>query len=289
MILAKRASLILTLIWVLTVSLSGQLDSLTNEHNKYFSKIDTLKIDVVKNQNEHLAFVQYRLKPKNTLYSISKYFNVQTGEILKYNPQLTQKLPQLGDILQIPIKINSLDDQAISDQSQLPVFYTVKKGETLYTISKIYFNTPLSEFTQRAGLESVNLTPDQKLFLGYLNLSPMNDDENIVKDTITEDSKVTDRFMQAYGHLDIKSEKGIAFWRSRNATGKTFALHREAKVGSALEITNPMFDTKIYAKVVGRLPKGAYTDDIMVVLSPKAAKALGALDPKFFVKVRYIK
>jgi len=49
-----------------------------------------------------------------------------------------------------------------------------------------------------------------------------------------------------------------------------------------------MNDRIIYAKVIGRIPE-AYERNIEVVLSPEAARKLGARDPRFFVKTTYLK
>ena len=45
----------------------------------------------------------------------------------------------------------------------------------------------------------------------------------------------------------------------------------------------------LYAKVVGRLPNTDLGPNVKVVLSPIAAKFLGARDPRFFVKIDYIR
>jgi transcription elongation GreA/GreB family factor len=65
------------------------------------------------------------------------------------------------------------------------------------------------------------------------------------------------------------------------------AMHRKAEVGSVISIYNPMSRRTVYAKVVGRIPDTVYKDDVIVVVSPLVAKLLGAIDPRFFVKVKY--
>jgi len=49
-----------------------------------------------------------------------------------------------------------------------------------------------------------------------------------------------------------------------------------------------MSSRTLYAKVIGRIPEG-YERNIEVVLSPEAARKLGARDPRFFVKTKYSK
>ncbi|MFM9948035.1 MAG: peptidoglycan-binding protein, partial [Saprospiraceae bacterium] len=57
---------------------------------------------------------------------------------------------------------------------------------------------------------------------------------------------------------------------------------------SIVSVTNPMSKRTVHAKVVGRIPDSAYGDDIIIVLSPLAAKMLNARDPRFFVRVKYV-
>ena len=67
-----------------------------------------------------------------------------------------------------------------------------------------------------------------------------------------------------------------------------YALHREAAIGTVIQVINPMGGHPVYAKVIGRIPEG-YERNIEVVLSPEAARKIGARDPKFFVRVKFLK
>ncbi|MBL7774392.1 MAG: hypothetical protein JNK89_00225 [Saprospiraceae bacterium] len=44
----------------------------------------------------------------------------------------------------------------------------------------------------------------------------------------------------------------------------------------------------VYARVIGRIPSG-YESNVEVVLSPAAARQIGARDPQFFVKLRFLR
>jgi peptidoglycan endopeptidase LytF len=68
-----------------------------------------------------------------------------------------------------------------------------------------------------------------------------------------------------------------------------YVLHKSAAVGSIISITNPMFNTTIYAKVAGTIPANTYPDDIKVIVSPEVAAKLGAKDAKFFTRISYLK
>jgi rare lipoprotein A (peptidoglycan hydrolase) len=85
-------------------------------------------------------------------------------------------------------------------------------------------------------------------------------------------------------------ERGIAHWhKDSSQEGEFLALHRTAPINSIVAINNPMNNRTLYAKVIGRIPDAVYEDNVIVVLSPKAAMLLGARDANFFVKMRYLK
>ena len=43
----------------------------------------------------------------------------------------------------------------------------------------------------------------------------------------------------------------------------------------------------VYAKVIGRIPNNVYGKEVIVIVAPSVAKTLGAIDERFFVKIKY--
>ena len=92
------------------------------------------------------------------------------------------------------------------------------------------------------------------------------------------------------GGKKLIETKGAAFWqKSKLPTDELFALHRVAKPGSVIMISNPMTRRTVFVKVLGNIPAAKYQDNIKVVVSEQTAKLLGARDPRFFVEVQYWK
>jgi len=85
------------------------------------------------------------------------------------------------------------------------------------------------------------------------------------------------------------TQNGVAQWaKSGPTTQGLYVLHPSAPVNSVVEISNPMTHRKIYAKVLSNMPPKLYPDDISVVVSPGVANLLGAIDSRFYVKLRFI-
>ena len=81
----------------------------------------------------------------------------------------------------------------------------------------------------------------------------------------------------------------MAFWNKKYKATSLYALHRTAKIGSVIKVTNPLNRRVLYVKVLDRLQRAAQPYNVKIVLSPTAAVALGAVDSKFKVNLEYYK
>ena len=98
-----------------------------------FQKID------LKQKEPH--FYYHKVEKKQTLYSLSRQYEVAQEDIIRYNPQAAAGLRE-GEILQIPkpedIYIEKKTEKAQEDISVKYLIHKVELKETLYSISKKY-------------------------------------------------------------------------------------------------------------------------------------------------------
>lgn len=94
----------------------------------------------------------YTVKKGDSLWSISKKFGVTVDELKKHN-NLTSNLLNIGQVLKIPTK-----DETIIDTNT----YTVKRGDTLYSIANAY-NISVNELKNYNNLTSNTLSIGQIL------------------------------------------------------------------------------------------------------------------------------
>lgn len=97
----------------------------------------------------------YTVKKGDTLYSIANNYNVKVEDIKKLNNKLNNNL-SIGEILVIPSNTTS---ENISTTT-----YTVKYGDTLYSIAKKY-NTSVTDIKNLNNLTTNILSINQKLIL----------------------------------------------------------------------------------------------------------------------------
>lgn len=78
--------------------------------------------------------ISYTVKKGDSLYSISKKFGISVVDLMNYN-NLESTVLQIGQVLQFTPK-----DSDLSGSITMPVYqsYTVKKGDSLYSIAKQY-------------------------------------------------------------------------------------------------------------------------------------------------------
>lgn len=141
------------------------------------------------------------MKKGDTLYDIARMFGVSVNEIKAAN-NLTSNLISVGQVLTIP----SLDTTPILPEDY--IVYTVKKGDTLYSIAQAY-NIPVNEIITFNQLPSTTLSINQQLLI------PLNTDNDTTPPT-TSPTPDTPSDTNIY-----TVEKGDSLWKIANKFGVT--------------------------------------------------------------------
>ena len=323
----------------------------TGDSVTVLSYLDTIFIQI---DSIFGKYFMHRVAPKQTLYSLCRFYGLKTTQLQELNPALKVRMIQVDELLKVPIsaKLIRVTELPKNRASFTPVFYEVKPSEGLLNISRNYFGIKPEKLMKLNGMTSPELKLGQLLLLGWVpldifskkveapivskpvdktvpanksNPSSINNtvnsapakspivetspkstekDKAIIKTTITEavakvekeEAKTNtpasnkEKFEEASTVLKRNNEQGAAFWHKELKGSKgLYVLHKSAAVGSIISITNPMFNTTIYAKVAGTIPANTYPDDIKVIVSPEVAAKLGAKDAKFFTRISYLK
>jgi len=122
---------------------------------------ETTAGDGVTPPQENITFKTHKVKRKETLFSISKRYNVPIDIIKKYNKELYSKPLRKGFKLRIPTNYQPPAVEVVEEFTTIPTTttasYTVKAKETKYGIARSYGITI-------ADLEALN--PDMGAVLG---------------------------------------------------------------------------------------------------------------------------
>src|SRR5699024_10392769 len=87
-----------------------------------------------------VRFKEYRVKPKETLYSLAKRNNISVEDIKKHNPFLYDEQLGENDVIKIPIYESEIKDFNVAVQTSTfeNLIHIVMPKETKYGISKHY-------------------------------------------------------------------------------------------------------------------------------------------------------
>ena len=81
-------------------------------------------------------FIYYEVKPLETLFSLSKRFDISQEELIRLNPELTDGL-KAGQVLKIPKKKPAGEKSPVQEDGKF-IYHVVKPKETVYRITKKY-------------------------------------------------------------------------------------------------------------------------------------------------------
>ena len=274
-----RTCLLLALC-ILCRTMAGQTPAVQGQNQKF----------VHISQSGQLVLIE-TIEPGVTLYSLSRKYNLSLAQLLKLNPDLDTSAIPLGFPVNIPVNSYAItfappDD----DESWIWLSYQVQPKETLYRISRVYLSVSPEAIIALNPSAAHGLNIGQVLHIGWL--MPSENNNPGLQATTADSSRhqyPLDFIKEAttVGKV-IHEQKGLAVWKPGAVSSNFYVMHPSAKVGSYMEITNPMLHRTITAKVSGNIPKGLYQSHVGIVVSPSTARALGVLDQHFFAKWRYV-
>lgn len=161
---------------------------------------------------------------------------------------------------------------AAPDSAAAPRWHVVQAGETFYGIARAH-GLEVEALRRANGGRGTALSPGEKL-----RLPPS-----------AEGRPGPVRTAQPVLPADWLRERGVATYLDATspADGEHLALHDRAPVGATIVVRNLMNNRRVEARVVGRLPANRDDGRTVCTLSPGAARALGAHDPRVLVEVAW--
>ena len=104
------------------------------------------------NPPEDTSTIIYTVKKGDNLYNIAKLYNTTASQLMSLNKLVNANL-SIGQQLKVPASQNNISS---------PIIYTVKKGDSLYSIATKY-NVTVNDIKKLNNLSSNNLSIGQKL------------------------------------------------------------------------------------------------------------------------------
>ncbi len=240
-----------------------------SKQNPVASPIATAPVTTVK---ETTAPVIYKVKKGDTMYSLSKKFNVEIRDIKNTN-KLTSDVLSEGQVLMIGSKALSTPVDMEASSSSVPVLIKEETPPVLVPAT----NPSAKETPPPASaIETATTTSET-------GVSPASGYEKPTKSISPLKKGTTGKTLMQV------TETGVATWiqDAQMNPGKYYALHRSASIGTIVKITNRMNNQFVYVKVVGSLPDTGDNENIIIKVSQAVSSKLNALDPLFQVELSY--
>lgn len=271
-----------------------------------------LKVPYVPRPKTPKGATVHKVTEKETLFSISRQYNVTIDELKQWN-SLPDNSLSVGQELVIKATntIPGMPQVQPVEMKSAQTVHTVAQKETLFSISRQYGAT-IDQLKTWNNLTSEELSIGQVLFVAqpiYSSASqpqtnpvtettqqttiqtPVTTEVPVTKTEVTPQVKppvVT--ISESVTNKDEIKESGLAeLIDGTDGNRKYLALHRTAPVGTILKIRNEMNNREVFVRVIGKLPDTALTDKLVIKISKSAYDRLGAIDPRFRVEVTYYK
>lgn len=271
-----------------------------------------LKVPYVPRQKTPKGATVHKVAEKETLFSISRQYNVTIDELKQWN-SLPDNSLSVGQELVIKATntIPGMPQVQPVEMKSARTVHTVAQKETLFSISRQYGAT-IDQLKTWNNLTSEELSIGQVLFVAQpiynsssqtqtnpvvetkqqtTTQTPVTTEVPVTKTEVTPQAKppvVT--ISESVTNKDEIKESGLAeLIDGTDGNRKYLALHRTAPVGTILKIRNEMNNREVFVRVIGKLPDTALTDKLVIKVSKSAYDRLGAIDPRFRVEVTYYK
>jgi LysM repeat protein len=118
-------------------------------------------------------FVDHKVVPKESFYSIARMFNVPPKDIAAYNSLQFEHGLNIGQTIKIPLSQNNFiqTGSAANGEALVPVYHSVLPKEGLYRVSINYNKVPLTSLKKWNHLTSDNVSIGTPLIVGYLKVN----------------------------------------------------------------------------------------------------------------------
>jgi LysM repeat protein len=136
--------------------------------NSYILAAQHIKIQ----KEKSLLYITHKVEAKETLYSLGRTYHLTAKEIATANKLNADAGLRTGQQLKIPLKkTNFVQSTPKSKKDLEPVYYTIKKGDNLYKLSKNYNNVKEAELKKWNHLSKSMVKPGQDIIVGYVKVS----------------------------------------------------------------------------------------------------------------------
>tara|TARA_B110000459_G_scaffold103618_1_gene115146 strand:+ start:8386 stop:9264 length:879 start_codon:yes stop_codon:yes gene_type:complete len=242
--------------------------------------------------------MSHKVEPGQTLYFISKKYDLSIDDLRKSNPVIEDDLIiKPTQVLVIPVKNEptKLDDSAYK-------IHVIKTKETLFSISQMY-KIEITELIRLNNLENASINIGQELKVQKLDVNneaiyinpkeitgvdseKENKKEKPNQQEFNEDVLLYKQLFDSYdtGGYQINQDKGIGNYLDGSSSGAYLAMVNNITAEQIIKVRNLMNNKVIYLKVVGPVSSKDADKNIAIKISKSAANDLNIIEDRFLAE-----
>ncbi len=212
--------------------------------------------ELIVQHSEQGNYLQHKVAPKESFYSIGRLYNVHPKDIAAFNKLDMDKGLNIDQVIRIPL--NSSNFSQKSDNGRA-VYYVVGESEGLYRVSVKNNNVLMADLRKWNKLSNDNLKQGEKLVVGFLVSAEAN---NItaapvpekpappVKETVAEPVKETAANADVVTNPPVHSEGDVERKKELPAV-KQAAAPKPAQVNDGSGgYFKPLFEEQVRGKAI---------------------------------------
>jgi LysM repeat protein len=147
-------------------------------YNMYGQQLFNAKSKIIVTFNgKQQAYFEHKLVKGQGVKGLPQVVKKTAKEILEFNGINTEK-PVFKDEINVPLNLSLLvksDKERLAKKSnvavKVPVYYKVRKGETVFKIAKTYNDEDVDQFIARNNLKNSQVKPGMEVLLGWLPIA----------------------------------------------------------------------------------------------------------------------
>lgn len=255
-------------------------------------------------------YVQHQMEAKETIYALSRRYNVAVADIKAANPGIDIKDISIGQVLLVPAP-TYIERTTSSAGVKSGGVHKVEPKETLYSLSRQYnvsvdklkkANPDLQEKGLQIGMELIipGIATEAKTVAKKPNKPAKEKNETLqtaalknetpvlaVSEPAPKKASAPVELPKSNGKIEKISENGIAELAAAKPDGPDFyAYHKTAPIGTIIQVQNLDNGQTAYVRVIGAM-NNATSATTLVQLSSKAMSRLEIKDQKAKVTLSY--
>src|SRR5688572_14490890 len=117
-------------------------------------------------------YITHKVAAQENYYSVGRIYNISPKDIAPFNNLQLESGLSVGQVIRIPLNNTNFFQSGIAstDETFVPVYYTVKNKEGLYRVSVNHNEVPVETLKQWNNIKGDAVKNGTKLIVGYLKV-----------------------------------------------------------------------------------------------------------------------